>query len=326
MARRLALSLLLLLGGHAVALAGGRARAPPLRTPRPPRMVHPVKLPFSAQDYLKSTGRHTLAADWIASGLPRWVTLIDEALFVVASGIFIRGSFDFYPSATYAVYLEGCELFILGSLMQLGLALFATYEIYEDARRSGRNPETSLLLEQTLYVAGSVFFTVGTILFTPPIGFLSSLGGIRTPPQPAEVSDAVVIAAAAPAAAEQSSADIADVMSSMADSVVGSVADLADTAAKAAESFKIGFFGTSVELQVAILPASGFESIPSHPDSQPSSRPLSLLPIHTYNPPHHPTTLSRVSLFGLRRALSLGEIFSSLLARSSLQSPHLSQH
>lgn len=212
-------------------------------------MVHPVKVPFSAQDYLKSTGRHTLADDWIASGLPRWVTLIDEALFVVAAAIFVRGSFDFYPSATYSVYLEGCELFILGSLMQLGLAFFTTYEICEDARRSGREPERSLLFEQALYVAGSVFFTVGTILFTPPIGFLSSLGGIRTPSQPVSPEPTAAADAAAAAASMAGGGAVADIVSG-GGGVVDTVAELADTVVSAAENLKIGFFGTSVELQV----------------------------------------------------------------------------
>ena len=173
-------------GALASITAASRLPAAPRgrRSNVPTMMPHPVKLPYSARDYLASTGSQTLADEWIASGLPRWVTLIDEGLFVVAAAIFVWGSFDFYPNRSYADYLEGCELFILGSLMQLGLALFATYEIVEDARRARRDPELSLLVEQSLYVAGSIFFTVGTILFTPPIGFLSSLGGIRTPDQP----------------------------------------------------------------------------------------------------------------------------------------------
>jgi len=225
------------------------------RTGAPAMMPHPVRLPFSARDYLKSTGSRTLTNDWIASGMPRWVTLIDELLFVVAAAIFVRGSFDFYPSATYSVYLEGCELFILGSLLQLVLALFATYEIVEDARRSNRDPEPSLLVEQMLYVAGSILFTVGTVLFTPPIGFLSSLGGIRTPEQPPPVEAVEAVEAAQTVQALQAAPDglvgglLSATVGAVGEKVAGTADAVASAAGSVAEKVTLGFFGTSVELQ-----------------------------------------------------------------------------
>ena len=69
--------------------------------------------------------------------MPRWLTLTDEALFVVASATFIRGSFGFFPGASVAEYIEGCELYEIGSVVYLALSVFALWEIFEDARLTG---------------------------------------------------------------------------------------------------------------------------------------------------------------------------------------------
>ena len=131
--------------------------------------VNPV--PFSTAEYLQDTqsGQMTMVDDWIASGVPRWVTLMDELLYVLASLIFVVGSIDFFPGVDFAKYVEGCQLFIVGSLIFLGLAVFATYEIVTDARLASKPPELSLLFEQALYVIGASAFLVGTVLFTPPL-------------------------------------------------------------------------------------------------------------------------------------------------------------
>eukprot|EP00965_Chrysotila_dentata_P021436 710127-Pleurochrysis_carterae.AAC.4 len=87
-----------------------RARIAVRALPRAPRgkvsMVHPVKSPFTAADYLESTVSRSMVNEWVSMGVPLWATLIDEFLFVVASVIFIFASFDFYPSASYAQYVE----------------------------------------------------------------------------------------------------------------------------------------------------------------------------------------------------------------------------
>ena len=59
----------------------------------------------------RSTPRRELASEWIDAGVPKWVTLIDEALFVLASAMFVRGSLDFFPGVSAARYLEGCQLY-----------------------------------------------------------------------------------------------------------------------------------------------------------------------------------------------------------------------
>ena len=79
-------------------------------------MLRSIKLPFKTQAYLESTVQtRTMADEWVANGAPRWVPLIDEALFVLASLIFILGSLCFYPDVPFAQYVEGCELYIVGS-------------------------------------------------------------------------------------------------------------------------------------------------------------------------------------------------------------------
>lgn len=150
---------------------------PAARTAAPrahPIMGNPVRRAgidgSTAKAYLQSTMvEDTLARRWIQAGGPRWVTLLDEVAFFGASVIFIVGSFDFFPGTPFAQYVEGCELFIIGSAIYLALSLFAIYECVQDASLAGKRPSTSLLAEQALYVVGSGLFLVGTVLFTPPL-------------------------------------------------------------------------------------------------------------------------------------------------------------
>lgn len=142
----------------------------------PPQLVHPLKrgpatrVPFSTKSYLQqTTGPKTLAQSWIGAGVPKWVTLLDEVLFVLASAMFVRGSLDFFPDASAQSYLEGCELFMAGSAAYLWLAVFAAYEVVEDARLSGKPVSNAAIIEQGLYVIGSYLFLLGTALFTPDL-------------------------------------------------------------------------------------------------------------------------------------------------------------
>ena len=122
------------------ALASGMHRAPcfvgsspSLRRSAPllvqtwqPNEEHPNEAPATAQPRAevgasfgllrgRSTPRRELASEWIDAGVPKWVTLIDEALFVLASAMFVRGSLDFFPGVSAARYLEGCQLYVVGS-------------------------------------------------------------------------------------------------------------------------------------------------------------------------------------------------------------------
>ena len=147
-----------------------RAAASRRRTAHPLRMVQRVKSPYSTKSYLESTlAVRTMTAQWIYNGVPRWITLLDEALFVVASALFIWGSYGFIPGSSIEEYIDGCELFIVGSVLLFGLALFGLYEIFEDAKLAGDTPQIIDLAEQALYLLGSLLFLVGTIYFTPAL-------------------------------------------------------------------------------------------------------------------------------------------------------------
>ena len=52
-----------------------------------------------------------------------------EPLPLQASAMFVRGSLDFYPGVSAARYLEGCQLYVVGSTIYLLLALFAAHEV-----------------------------------------------------------------------------------------------------------------------------------------------------------------------------------------------------
>jgi len=103
-----------------------RRSAPLLVQTWQPNEEHPNEAPATAQPRAevgasfgllrgRSTPRRELASEWIDAGVPKWVTLIDEALFVLASAMFVRGSLDFFPGVSAARYLEGCQLYVVGS-------------------------------------------------------------------------------------------------------------------------------------------------------------------------------------------------------------------
>jgi len=113
--------------------------------------------------------RRELASEWIDAGVPKWVTLIDEALFVLASAMMVGGSLDFFPGVSAVRYLEGCQLYVVGSTIYLLLALFAAHEVLEDARLNRTPVPPAAMVEQALYVTGSILFLAGTVLFTPDV-------------------------------------------------------------------------------------------------------------------------------------------------------------
>ena len=170
--------LLLLLAACATAFQpSGR---PAGQQPRPTRRIGPTRLSRPAlvhpvrQYELSAPGLsyiEPMAREWIQNGVPRWVTLLDELIFVLASIVFIFGSYAFFPGRPFEDYVTGCELYVLGSAAYFGLAIFAVYEIFEDARIAGRPVQPDLIFEQALYLIGSIFFVAGTILFTPTDGY-----------------------------------------------------------------------------------------------------------------------------------------------------------
>lgn len=118
----------------------------------------------------------SLAGRWLAAGAPRWFTLVDEALYFVASILFVVGSFDFFPGTSLANYVTGCELFIIGSAIFLALALVSAFQIWDDVRRPRAQPlGPFVLLEEALYIVGSGLFLAGTVLFIPPLDGDASL-------------------------------------------------------------------------------------------------------------------------------------------------------
>ena len=124
------------------------------RLARCPQMGNPVNPLPCTKSYLASTIQaDSLAGRWVANGGPRWATLLDEMLFVLGSLIFVVGSLDFFPDVPFPRYVEGCELFIIGSAIYLALSLFAVYEIFEDAKRASRPPDVGALFEQFMYCA-----------------------------------------------------------------------------------------------------------------------------------------------------------------------------
>ena len=89
-----------------------------------------------------------MKGQFVENGGPLWMTLIDEVLYVVAALIFVIGSYDFYPGVPFVKYVEGCELFIIGSAIFLGLALFNGFEIYYTSKLSRKPPDAVSLFEE----------------------------------------------------------------------------------------------------------------------------------------------------------------------------------
>ena len=84
--------------------------------------VNPSTPYVNTKGYLESTLQDvTIQGRFVANGGPLWFTLLDEFLYLVASVIFLIGSYDFYPGVPFVKYVEGCELFIIGSAIFLAL-------------------------------------------------------------------------------------------------------------------------------------------------------------------------------------------------------------
>lgn len=90
--------------------------------------------------------------------------LLMDTLDISAGLMFVAGSACFLPVfAQYLeVYIEGCFLFVLGSVIYVGISAFC---LREAVRTKGYNSaDTS---ESLLYLVGSVLFLVGTVLYWP---------------------------------------------------------------------------------------------------------------------------------------------------------------
>ena len=51
------------------------------------------------------------------------------SLWLQASAMMVGGSLDFFPGVSAVRYLEGCQLYVVGSTIYLLLALFAAHEV-----------------------------------------------------------------------------------------------------------------------------------------------------------------------------------------------------
>lgn len=88
-----------------------------------------------------------------------------EALDIIGGLTFVVGSACFLPMFSHdlRVFLWGCALFVVGSLIYCGIC---TFSLAESVRERGFC--TFEACENALYLAGSVIFVVGTILYWPP--------------------------------------------------------------------------------------------------------------------------------------------------------------
>mmetsp|Transcript_92021 Transcript_92021/g.269226 ORF Transcript_92021/g.269226 Transcript_92021/m.269226 type:complete len:268 (-) Transcript_92021:96-899(-) len=88
-----------------------------------------------------------------------------EGLDILGGIFFVVGSICFLPTFSHELYifLSGCALFVVGSLIYCGICIFSLAESIRE-----RGVKTFEACENVLYLAGSVIFVVGTILYWPP--------------------------------------------------------------------------------------------------------------------------------------------------------------
>lgn len=87
-----------------------------------------------------------------------------EFLDIFAGFVFLVGSGCFLPAFSHQLdmFLIGCGLFAIGSAMYLGISLFTLTEAIRE-----KGTYTFESCENGLYVAGSLAFLVGTVLYWP---------------------------------------------------------------------------------------------------------------------------------------------------------------
>lgn len=91
-------------------------------------------------------------------------TIIIEVLDVIAAAIFVFGSVCFLPryARDLDIFLDGCLLFIAGSVLYCVVCAFTLAEAIVE--KGGTSLEA---FENWLYLAGSMTFLVGTVLYWP---------------------------------------------------------------------------------------------------------------------------------------------------------------
>mmetsp|Transcript_88191 Transcript_88191/g.205194 ORF Transcript_88191/g.205194 Transcript_88191/m.205194 type:complete len:262 (-) Transcript_88191:62-847(-) len=115
------------------------------------RSVPRICCPFSRLDV--PTGRNACCAYLL------------EGLDILGGVAFIAGSACFLPCFSHQlhVFLTGCGLFVMGSLIYCGIC---TFSLIESVREKGFR--TFEACENALYLVGSGVFVVGTIMYWPP--------------------------------------------------------------------------------------------------------------------------------------------------------------
>lgn len=85
-------------------------------------------------------------------------------LDIIAGLTFIIGSFCFLPPFDHSlrVFLTGCMLYAVGGLIYACIAIFCTWEMH---KKPGAN--AGEVLENYMYLIGSIVFFLGTILYWP---------------------------------------------------------------------------------------------------------------------------------------------------------------
>jgi len=99
--------------------------------------------------------------------------LVLEAFEILAGLIFVAGSICFLPSYSHSldVFLLGCLLFVLGSLIYVAICSFT---LAEAVRFEGW--WSAEAAENGLYTLGSWVFLVGTFLYWPPEAHYEHIG------------------------------------------------------------------------------------------------------------------------------------------------------
>mmetsp|Transcript_124123 Transcript_124123/g.386549 ORF Transcript_124123/g.386549 Transcript_124123/m.386549 type:complete len:264 (+) Transcript_124123:45-836(+) len=94
-----------------------------------------------------------------------WCAYLLEGLDILGGLLFVAGSVCFLPVFSHQlhVFLTGCALFVIGSLLYLGIC---TFSLAESVRERGF--KTFEACENVLYLVGSVVFAVGTVMYWPP--------------------------------------------------------------------------------------------------------------------------------------------------------------
>jgi len=94
-----------------------------------------------------------------------------ELTALICNLAFLIGSVFFLPHFDTGIYSAGCWLFIIGSVLNFGIAGHTLHENVHTALKHGelRDQERSEILEAAMYVCASLLYAVGCIFFLPGI-------------------------------------------------------------------------------------------------------------------------------------------------------------